>query len=246
MWSPHASHYVTHMLHDIALTPETRILRNYISAELKQLSKRGRAGYGAPGKFTETEGTSAGCMTLVKKYWFSKLLTSSTDSQGKINTDSRLSGRSVRIKGVDIIVLTGYFLSGGSPSDPINRRMLQDVDNLTRGGKNLFILGADFNFGSEKLKNDITPWLRILRAVVVEPTDSNYTCKGAEGARDTLIDYFLVSASLRPLVQSCHVVLDTPWGPHLGVILNLSTELDKVMAWQMSKPKKHSKSKNRR
>ena len=175
-------------------------------------------------------------LALVKKQWFSKPLTTCIDDSGLVNRGSRLAGRTIKIHDVEILVLAGYFQCGGNLDSPVNRHILQEVEDLTRGGEVPFILGADVNFPQTKWAEAAIPWLRKLQAITWLPTNSTYTCKGAKGAKDTLIDYFIVSVALRPLILRCEVVLDVPWGPHLGLILTLSTRIDQMLAWQLSKP----------
>ncbi len=229
-WSAHACHYISTAPHAVALVAEAHLLKPQLIRELKHLSKCNWAGSGAATIATEADGTSAGCLALVKKHWFSKPLTTCSDGSGLVNQGSRLAGRTIKIQGVEILVLAGYFQCGGDLDSPTNKNILQEIEDLTRGGEAPFILGADVNFSEDKWAKAVIPWLRKLQAITVLPNDSSYTCKGAEGARDTLIDYFVVSVALRPLILKCNVVLDVPWGPHLGVILTLSTRIDKILA----------------
>ena len=44
-----------------------------------------------------------------------------------------------------------------------------------------------------------------------------------------MIDYIIISKSLIPLVRSCVVVMDAPWGPHFGISLKLFGNLDDIL-----------------
>ncbi len=175
---------------------------------------------------------------MVKRHWYSKPLATCTDIEGNLSPGHRLTGRTVAIAGVEILVLAAYFLSGGDLQSPTNIGILKQVDHLTRGGNTPFILGADFNFEECSWVESVFPWLRKLQATTVSPDNSSYTCKQREGVQCKIIDYFMISVCLRPLVAQCKVVLDAPWGTHLGVWLQINTEIDAALAKQLIKPNK--------
>ena len=104
------------------------------------------------------------------------------------------------------------------------------------------ILGADFNMEPEKWDMVVSPWLDRLQAQLMAPTNLSHTCRAAEGHAGSLIDYFMVSSSVRPVISSCEVVLDTPWGPHYGVMLKISTDVNKVLVWDVSQPHRSKES----
>ena len=48
--------------------------------------------------------------------------------------------------------------------------------------------------------------------------------------KPVIIDYFLVSTLIRPLIQKCEVVKSVPWGPHNGVKLVLNIDFESVVS----------------
>ena len=49
-------------------------------------------------------------------------------------------------------------------------------------------------------------WLHKLGASVVIPEGTTHTCRVGKGQKPDLIDYFLVSTIIRPLIQKCEIV----------------------------------------
>ncbi len=235
-WSEQAKHYISTAAYDIAMVAESKLLEDDLRKELCALKTLGWVGSGAPAVQTCEKGISSGAMALVKRHWFSKPLANAVDPEGLISPGHRLTGRAVSVGRAEVLILGSYFLSRGNLESATNVDILKQVDNLTRGGKQPFILGADFNFTQDRWAESVFPWLRKLQAQVVVPTNSTYTCRQREGVENTLIDYFIVSNCLRPCIGACKVVFDTPWGPHFGVVLQINTQLDAAIAKQLIKP----------
>ena len=74
--------------------------------------------------------------------------------------------------------------------------------------------------------------MRRPRAHIVTAGDA-VTCKCEEGS---IIDYFMISNSLRSCVTSCEVDQDVPWGPHYAVKLTIRAQIESVTARQIFKP----------
>ena len=114
---------------------------------------------------------------------------------------------------------------------------MQDMCFLTRDGKLPFILGADFNF-LPNLWQDLSMhggslWLQKLGASVVIPGKTTHTCRVGKGQKPDIIDHFLVSTLIRPLIQKCEIVKSVPWGPHYGVKLTLNINFGSVVSRQL-------------
>ena len=140
--------------------------------------------------------------------------------------------------GSEILVLTGYFLAGGDLSSPINREILLNIEDITRGGNIPFILGLDANFKPAKWDDYTFPWLDKLNATIRTPDDSDHTCRGNSKCEDSLIDYFIISVRIQALIKHCRLLKDTPWGPHYGILLTITAHFDQVLAMQLTKPDK--------
>ena len=51
-----------------------------------------------------------------------------------------------------------------------------------------------------------------------------------------MIDYFIISRKLVPLVNLLSAVFDTPWGPHFGIMLTLNARPGEVFQRVLVKP----------
>ena len=139
--------------------------------------------------------------------------------------------------GREILLLTAYFEHWVGLRSDINANLMQDVCFLTRDGRFPFILGADFNF-PPSLWQDLSLhgggiWTKQLGASVVIPEGSSHTCRTGRGQKPDIIDYFTVSARIRPLIQKCEVIKSVPWGPHWGVKLVLNIDFESVLSRQL-------------
>ena len=68
---------------------------------------------------------------------------------------------------------------------------------------------------------------------MVIPEGSSHTCRTGRGQKPDIIDYFMVSACIRPLIQRCEVIKSVPWGPHFGVKLVLNIDFESVLSRQL-------------
>ena len=78
------------------------------------------------------------------------------------------------------------------------------------------ILAGDFHVEPSELVDFGWPQRNGLQ--VVHPSGGTVSCSSGKGR---LIDFFLVSHELVPLVESSVIVDNVPWGPHAGVTLVL-------------------------
>ena len=67
----------------------------------------------------------------------------------------------------------------------------------------------------------------------MEVEGSSHTCRTGRGQKPDIIDYFMVSACIRPLIQRCEVIKSMPWGPHCGVQLVLNIDFESVLSRQL-------------
>ena len=182
-------------------------------------------------------GTSAGVLALVRTRWFSKPLSICTDETGVLCHNPRLAGRVKRVMGREVLLFTACFEHSVGFRSDINANLMQDVCFLTRDGRLAFILGTDFNF-PPSLWQDLSMhggslWIRKLGALVVIPEGTTHTCRTSKGQQPDIIDYFLVSTLIGPLIQKCEIVKSVLWGPHCGVKLVLNTNFESVVSRQL-------------
>ena len=177
---------------------------------------------------TLNNGTSAGVLALVRKRSFSKPLSLCSDDTGILCPNSRLAGRVIRVMGREILLLTAYFEHSVGFRSDTNANLMQDVCFLTRDGRFPFVLGADFNFPPSLWQylslHGGGIWTKQLGASVVIT---------GRGQKPDIIDYFMVSACIRPLIQRCEVIKSVPWGPHYGVKLVLNIDFESVLSRQL-------------
>ena len=128
---------------------------------------------------------------------------------------SRLAGRVIRVMGSEFLLLAAYFEHSVEFRSDTNANLMQDVCFLTRNVRFPFILGSDFNC-PPSLWQDLSLhgggiWTKQLGASVVIPEGSSHTCRTGRGQKPDIIDNFMVSACIRPLVQKCEVIKSVPW-----------------------------------
>ena len=170
-WSEHAKHYILTSDFDATLISETHLRKEGLLSAVTEAKKFGLAGTGSAATNTVNNGTSAGVLALVRKRWFSKPLSISSDDAGILCPNSRLAGTVIRVMGREILLLTAYFEHSVGFRSDTNANLMQDVGFLTRDGRFPFILGADFNF-PPSLWQDLTLygggiWIKQLGASVV-------------------------------------------------------------------------------
>ena len=139
--------------------------------------------------------------------------------------------------GREILLLIAYFEHSVGFRSDINANLMHDVCFLTRDGRFPFILGADFNF-PPSLWQDLSLHgggilTKQVGASVVIPEGSSHTCRTGRGQKPGIIDCFILSACIRPLIQKCEVIKSVPWGPHYGVKLVLNIDFESVLSRQL-------------
>jgi len=93
-----------------------------------------------------------------------------------------------------------------------------------------FIIGGDMNMTPAELRG--IGWLDRIDASIIAP-DVELTCTAGEGR---VLDWFVVANCLLPDITSIRVVDDTPWRPHVGVILELAAKPRQCMLHAQPKP----------
>ena len=152
-----------------------------------------------PSQTSET-GTYGGVIAATRKHIASECI---ADDQPQtawtLAADRDLAGRTLHLRGVDVLVLGGYARDGEY------QEMATAIARITRNGTLPFIWLADFNAPPCQLRDG--PWLARLDACVIVP-DVQITCHAGSGS---LIDYCVCSRVLIPYIVSFESVGDVPW-----------------------------------
>ena len=126
-WSTHASHYVATADVDVALIAETHLESGKLQLLRQELKKLGWSLSGAPAERTCEHGTSAGCLAMVRDHCYNKPLSHCTDMDGTISPGHRLTGRTIKIRDTEFLMLSAYFLVEGDMAAPTNVDILREV-----------------------------------------------------------------------------------------------------------------------
>ena len=119
----------------------------------------------------------------------------------------------LRLRGAAVLVAEVY-LKDGIGVTGYNWLVLQPLFDLVQVVGLPFVAGGDWQTTPQLL--DESGWPDRMQATVVPPQGADSTCSGTGGGR--VIDFFVVSRAVMPMVQQCVVDEDVPFGPHLGVV----------------------------
>ena len=103
---------------------------------------------------------------------------------------------------------SSIFIFGSYQRGCLDQDILQTVASLIDRGRSPFILLGDFNDAPNGCLTKVNVEIIVLRG-----PGSGTTCTAADG-RGRLIDYMVVSSSIRHLVASCVVDWAAPSAPH--------------------------------
>ena len=135
-------------------------------------------------------GTYGGVLTAARKHSSTEAIARDTPQDGwAMSAEHDLAGRTVRLRGVDVLVLGGYAKDGGY------HRLAAAVARITRNGKLPCIWLADFNAPPDELRD--AAWL--------ERPDANVTREASvmhHVGRGALIDYDIASPCLAPFIDA--------------------------------------------
>jgi hypothetical protein len=239
-WSGHAANRALTAADDVMLTVETHLTEAGVIAATEDGWRYGWRCSGGPASLTgrSETGTHGGCLVQVKTAYHSTPVAAiAKDHEGRIVDSDSFAFRMVYAGAVAIMVGCGYFdcalgLKGA------NQAMLSAIDNLTRGGTVPFIWAIDANVPPAAWDDDCSNWKAKLKAEIIHP-DVKVTCRNPHSEDGgSLIDYFLVSRSVVPLIEACTLETDVPWYPHYGVRLKLRPHPDRVFVRTLVKGKR--------
>ena len=112
-----------------------------------------------------------------------------------------------------VLVGSVYGYTAAANADALNQELLEMLAKEISATRLPFILGGDWNVGPEALER--TGFATRLKAAVVCPAQATYVAGGSE----SVLDYFVVSESLRPAVRQVRVVEGTGVKKHRPVEL---------------------------
>ena len=215
--TPKARRYVIDRTEQVKCLVETHVEKDRVRWEMSQYI-RGHNVTCAPARNTlddKDNGNEGGTLVLGQKTINTQSLCEDAKVDGMpihISELHNLAGRLVCTTGFNFLVLSGYARDGDI------KELLDEVAIVTRNGSIPFVLGADFNKSPQQV--EAAAETRLLRAVVMTPTNAEVTCHQGKGS---MIDFFLVSDVLAQMVDSVLVARDVepPWGPHDGLVLTL-------------------------
>ena len=135
-------------------------------------------------------------------------------------TDQDIAVLHVGIRPGELLTMGGYFEGVGIYS-PGNLQRWATVDRITVGGKKPFMLFADFNCEPKDLAD--APWIEKLQAEVVP---FGPTCFSP--LRESSLDFGVFSKCLRPLWFGQRTISPVPWGPHIGIGIQVRRDADQL------------------
>ncbi len=239
VWGDKSAGHVLGLDADALLIAETHAK---IGSSREVLGALGRSGWNAtmgPAQQScrSERGSNGGVLAAVHNRWHSSPWATTADSKGRIGPYHDLVGRTISLAETEVNLMVAYFdcyegLEGA------NLCILEHVEAITGMGRDVFVLGADFNLPPEELEEKAGEWLRRNRATIVKPSNLTVTCRAS--VKGSLIDFFIVSERIAGLVTECRVDVAVPWWPHYGLWLTLGSEPTRVLARQWeSRPSVH-------
>ena len=175
------------------------------------------AGTGSAATSTASNGTSAGVLALVRTHWFSKPLSICTDEARFLCNTPRLAERVIRVMGREIVLYSLFRAFRWFPQRYQGQFDARRVFSHERWNAS-FHSGSRFqippNLWQDLSMHGGSLWLQKLGASVVITGRTTHTCRVGKGKKPDIIDYFLVSTLIRPLIQKCEIVKSVPWVQH--------------------------------
>ncbi len=231
MWNKSNGDFVFNLRADAILLAEVHLKKDR-THEL--LADAGRLGWSAtigPARQSanSTTGSNAGVAACIHGRWQDLAWPDCVDHRGRVGPYSDLVGRSVRLDGLDLQIMSAYF----DCHDGVlgrNLSLLEKVEYRTGAGRDPFILAADVNLSPDVFAAQAGDWLTRNRAVIARPRNVPITCRA--GNPGTLLDYFIISESLAGMVRAVETDISVPWWPHYGVWLRLDCRPTAVLARQ--------------
>ena len=180
-------------------------------------------------------GTSAGVGIFPRRY-LESLRPCDQSLQLAMGNQDAGTGRwiphSFRLRGLTITLIVLYLHTGENLSDR-NCDILFQILEFMRISRGPFILVGDFQMSPDILAG--STWFQRANLQFAIPHGLTATCTPPRGD-PSLIDYFLVSAILRPLI-CVQAVFDVPWKTHIGLRMLVHANPRSVLAPSILEPR---------
>ena len=136
----------------------------------------------------------------------------------------------VRLKGVDLLLISVYLTcSIGMTGE--NLAKVKELMQLCLNANIPFIMIGDWNMDPSKLMT--TGWLEVIKAEIMVPSNVDFTCDTR-----SMLDYAVVSRSIRGAILGLKADLKTPWVPHRGLIMEIMKAPRAALCRTLIKPRR--------
>ena len=164
-------------------------------------------------QYDHSSGNHGGEALLTAKTTFS-IPIDATIMEASVSVNSefqRFTATEVRFGQMSVLTVVAYLWCNDGLSGR-NWGILQQIHALISAHKLPFLFYADFNMAPEQMQ--LSGWPASLAAQLLVP-DCDSTCKGSKH----VLDYCIASTVLLPFLQI--KVEEVPWGPHVGLDVQL-------------------------
>ena len=227
-WSSKAADYLQSkgVLSFIAV--ETHVQGDCLKEALNKLgSTKWRCCYAPPDRTVGqagAEGSQGGAIAGIRPSVHHLNMPEAMAEQGGIDGVARsivphTAGWQVTLQGATPILIMGAYHRGG-----LQDGLMGDLARVTVNGAVPFVYAADWNCSPQEVEE--SGWPAQLGAEVLCPSNVEATCIMGEQDKGTMIDFVLVSRSLRPLLKVT-ALSDVPWSPYVGLHLAIQRAAQK-------------------
>ena len=233
-WGPTAEPFVSELDAHVAGVAEHHLPQAKLEIVKRRVAHR--KWFAAPATPSENSaaGTHAGTALLVRR----SLAAQPVDDQvwrelfpPSSPGFSRVSACTLRLRGLDLLMVCVYLVTGQPLVSPCNAAIFWQLVMLKKFFRLPMLLMGDWQNTPEQMRE--SPWPQRLGVKIVAP-DVPFTCKQGKGR---VIDYFMVSSVLESSARNPRAWTNVPWGPHLGISLELAVEAETLFATKLVAPK---------
>lgn len=233
-WGPQAEGFCARSQHDVLMLSETHLTSSQFEPVGRRMGALGWNAYhsGAVPTGRSDAGNSAGVALFARKFRLTSPLDECALTESAAGQDCqslRWCASVLRLRGVSVLLCEVYLITGtGMTDDNLNiLRQLQVLQSLVNMP---LILAGDWNCTPQELA--ATGWLEECMLVPCVP-DVASTCT----VGDRVLDFFVISHCLQPLVKAVTADFEVPWKPHCAVRLDIYARPRAVMCRRLVVPK---------